>query len=99
MLDGYGFLHLGFVDTWPIRSRTEDRVRVHMVMVVRMQAGVRVVGFGLYLALAELPGLDDGHQVIRVLQQCDVGQRIAVDDEQVGPLSGFDGSRLGRDTE
>jgi hypothetical protein len=54
MLDGYGFLHLGFVDTWPIRSRTEDRVRVHMV--VRMQAGARVVGFGLYLPLAELPG-------------------------------------------
>jgi hypothetical protein len=47
----------------------------------------------------ELACLDDGHQVVRVLQHGDVGERVAVDDEQVGPLSGFDGSGLGGDAE
>ena len=52
-----------------------------------------------YLALVELAFLDDGHQLVRMLQQGDIGKRVAVDDEQVCPLAGFDGSRLGRDTE
>ena len=55
--------------------------------------------FGLYPTLVELPGLDNGHQVVRMLQQGDVGKGIAVDDEQVRPLLGFDGSGLGRDPE
>jgi len=58
-----------------------------------------VAGSFLYLALVELAFLDDGHQLVRMLQQGDVGQRVAVDDEQVRPLAGFDGSRLGRDSE
>ena len=67
---------------------------------LRCTASCRPYGpFGLYLALVELPGLDDGHQVVRMLQQGDVGEGIAVDDEQVRPLPGFDGSRLGRDPE
>jgi len=56
-----------------------------------------MAGSGLYLAFVELAFLDDRHQVVRMLQHGDVGQRIAVDDEQVRPLSGFDGSRLGPD--
>jgi hypothetical protein len=40
--------------------------------------GVRAAA-RLCLALVELPGLDNGHQVIRMLQHGDVGQRIALD--------------------
>jgi hypothetical protein len=34
-----------------------------------------------------------------MLEQGDTDERVAADDEQVCPLAGFDGSRLGRDTE
>jgi hypothetical protein len=51
------------------------------------------------LAFVELACLDDGHQVVRMLQHGDVGQRIAIDDEQVCSLSGFDCSRFRADTE
>jgi hypothetical protein len=52
-----------------------------------------------YLALVELAFLDDDHQLVRMLEQGDTDERVAADDEQVCPLAGFDGSRLGRDTE
>jgi hypothetical protein len=86
---------------WLIRSPAADRAALTCCLsrthAGGAQASAVMAGAGLYLALVELAFLDDGHQVVRVLQQGDVGKRIAVDDEQVGPLSGFDGSGLGPD--
>jgi hypothetical protein len=61
------------------------------------QASAVMAGSGSYLALVELARLDDRHQVVGMLQHGDVGKRIAVDDEHVCPLSGFDGACLGPD--
>ena len=59
-------------DRWSIRMSRHD---------LQARPAPPVCGSRLYLALVEPPGLDDGHQVIRMLQQGDVGKRIAVDDE------------------
>ena len=85
-------------DAFGCRAGIEGRLDVLTVDSVA-DAGQACHHPGLYLALVELPGLDDGRQVVRVLQHGDVGQRIALDDEQVRPLPGFDGSGLGRNTE
>ena len=63
------------------------------------QASVAMAGSGSYLALMELACLDDRQQIAGMLQHGDVGKRVAVDDEQVCPLSGFDGACLGPDAE
>src|SRR5579864_665781 len=70
-----------------------------LLHLLRLEHGSTSLTFPDSRRFRELTGLDDaalhhGHEPRAVIEQGDVSQHVAVDDEQVGELACFDGSEL-----